>query len=262
MIKDTTNYKQVPILPISAYGTIEGFASFYVHDGNRKVFDFFRETISQNLTTQGKFVYLYGAAFSGKSHLLDILLYEANKLSLKAISIDLDEYIDLNPNSFLDEVVNYDVICLDNIDHVVGRAEWENELFNFYNNWISKGSGLLVVTSERKYQDINVKKPDLLTRLSAAISLKIEPVPKDQQIDLLLLREKCRGSDIERLEIEKLVKPFETLEEYIIAIDKYEEMYSTNQLARSKHGKIKQNQSSIMDIIINWVKNRLKKNQE
>jgi DnaA-homolog protein len=193
-LKDYNNESQIP-LPIYLNAEEEqSMATFMVADSNSKAFNCLNSLLEDGVLNKGTFLYMYGETGCGKSHLLKSTYKKAIDLKLDSIILNLSEWLEFDPASLLSGIVeNYDVICLDNIDSVAGNNDWESELFALFNRWLTKESGLLLVTSKFSQTLSKFSKQEFVTRLQSGITLHINTATNELMQEILVSREKMRG---------------------------------------------------------------------
>lgn len=136
-------------------------------------------------------VFLWGPAGSGRTHLLQASchLLEPGQ----AVYLDLAEPA-LQPAVLMD-LEYFSLVCLDNIDSILGREDWEVALFNFYNRSREQGSRLLVSGSAPPAQLV-CQLADLRSRLAWGLVLCLQPLADDQKLIALKIRAKQRGLEL------------------------------------------------------------------
>lgn len=181
-------YKQ---LPLNIYlNDIATFSNFYI-GGNQAIIAYLEESLRFN---NQPIIYLWGGEGSGRSHLLQACCHRANELSLTASYLPLAEYNLLQP-SILDNLDQCDLVCIDDIESIAGHSVWEEACFNLYNH-IQAANKRLIVAASQLPQAINLKLPDLVSRLAWGLVLKLQPLTDEEKIMALQLRAKNRGLDL------------------------------------------------------------------
>jgi DnaA-homolog protein len=144
----------------------------------------------QNFATAGNepFIYLWGAPGSGRTHLLQACCHEIP--ASHGMYIDLADP-GLQPAVFLD-MEYFSLVCLDNIDAIVGQPNWELSLFNFYNRCRDQKARLLISGPTPPAQ-LSCNLADLCSRLSWGLILGLSPLSDDQKLIVLRTRAKQRG---------------------------------------------------------------------
>lgn len=136
-------------------------------------------------------VFLWGSAGVGRTHLLQASCHLLDPG--QAVYLDLAESA-LQPAVLLD-LEYFSLICLDNIDAVLGRDEWELALFNFYNRCREHGSRLLISALAPPAQ-LRCQLADLRSRLAWGVVLNLQPLADDQKLSALQMRAKRRGLEL------------------------------------------------------------------
>ena len=127
------------------------------------------------LQDEGKqYAYICGSTGTGLSHLLQAL---CQKHSLRpgsgaAIYLPLKELRDYPAEQVLQGLESSDIVCLDDLEEVAGRKEWQEPLFNFFNLCNESGTRL-IITAHTLPDLLEVVLEDLLSRLKSGISLQL-----------------------------------------------------------------------------------------
>ncbi|MEX1668193.1 DnaA regulatory inactivator Hda [Zhongshania guokunii] len=137
------------------------FDNFYLVEEHRLVVNQLRLQASGE---GEKWVYLGGGA--GRSHLLQACCHLAEGRGLYARYIPLAEVVDYEPEALLEGSEYLDLLCLDDLEAVAGRANWERALFNCYNQMLTTESRMLIASAKPLSQQ-TVELPDLRSRLQS-----------------------------------------------------------------------------------------------
>ncbi len=139
-------------------------------------------------------LYLWGEAGTGKSHLLQACCQYAKQFGKDPF------YLQFNADSLpspalLDGLEEFELVCFDDIHAVENHRDWEHALFRFYNAHRQNNHKLLLAADcPPKYLPFEL--PDLKTRMSWGLTLKIQPLRDDQLIDALTYKAHYLGFDI------------------------------------------------------------------
>lgn len=109
----------------------------------------------------GASVYLSGVPGTGKTHLLQAC---CNAASGRIGYLPLAEVEAFGPR-VLEGLEALDCVCIDDLDRVVGREDWEQGLFVGCNRLRDAGRKL-IVTGSLPLRDLPVSRADLLSRLA------------------------------------------------------------------------------------------------
>jgi DnaA family protein len=145
------------------------------------------------LDEPGASLFLSGPEGSGKSHLLNALCNAARERGLQAFYIALKRLPEEAAAS-LRGLRGLDLVCVDDLDSVVGNPAWENALFGCFNE-IRAARGRLLVSSRLPLSSLDIGLPDLASRL--AWGLRQNLVLPDDEGKLAILRQRARTLRIE-----------------------------------------------------------------
>ena len=140
-----------------------------------------------------EFIFVWGASQTGKTHLAQALCHQANQCQLSLAYLPLENE-QLDP-LVLEGLGIMDLVCIDNLDKVIGLPAWELGLFNLYNQLKAERKSL-VIFSHAVPSSLPVELADLQSRLSAMEVYKLEGLQDEQKVDLFKQRAANRGLDI------------------------------------------------------------------
>jgi DnaA-homolog protein len=179
---------QIPL----PFGNFDHFNfDIFIPGQNQQVVDFLNKTIVQ---FNGEFLYLWGNAGTGKSHLLQAACGLASKHGLRPGYIPLSEHNEIIPD-ILKGLETLDLICIDDLECIAGKPEWENSLFNLFNN-IAENNKSLVVTSTLSPTGNNINLPDLKSRLISGVTYHLKNLDEENRLYALKKRAILRGFEI------------------------------------------------------------------
>jgi DnaA family protein len=137
-----------------------------------------------------RYLYIHGAAASGKSHLLGCAASEVRKRGLSAVYVPLDSP-HLTPE-VLDHLEQRDAILIDAVQAIAGVRAWEQALFNLYNRAFDAQRRLLAAARQPTSQ-LGLQLPDLTSRLAAGPSYNLKPLSDAGRAELLRVGGAQRG---------------------------------------------------------------------
>lgn len=140
------------------------------------------------------FIFLWGKSGYGKSHLLHACCHTAFQNGLSSFYLDLTELTVVDPEIFAG-LENYEMVCIDNIDRIVGQEDYEMALFNFYNRNHEFNHRLLVSTSSAP-DKLTFMLPDLRSRINWGLTLKIQGFDDDCKIAALSFKAQQQGFEM------------------------------------------------------------------
>ena len=140
-----------------------------------------------------KYAYLVGAEGSGLSHLLQAACQKtALGHNAGAVYMPLTEMQDYPPEQVLENLESASLLCLDDLQSVVHRQEWQEPLFNLFNRCMDAGTKL-VIAAHAMPDDLDLDLDDLLTRLKSGVLLQMLAYKDADQRRLLQHRANRRG---------------------------------------------------------------------
>jgi DnaA family protein len=139
-------------------------------------------------------VYLWGATGTGKSHLLQAVCHHAGRDGAAAIYLPL-VLVERFSCEALQGVENVGRVCIDDLQVVAGRRDWEDALSRLIDR-IHTVRGGLVLTGHVPPVELGLQTPQLLSRLAGALILALKPLDDAGKLQALQLRATCRGLDL------------------------------------------------------------------
>jgi DnaA family protein len=136
------------------------------------------------------YLYIHGAASSGKSQLLVCAASEVRQRGLGVVYLPLDTP-QLTPD-VLDDLEQRDAILLDALQAIAGDSTWEQALFGLYNRARDAGRRLLAAARQPAGR-LALRLPDLASRLAAGPSYNLRPLSDAGRAELLRIGAEQRG---------------------------------------------------------------------
>lgn len=140
------------------------------------------------------FLYLWGGEGVGCSHLLQAACHNADAEGKRALYLPLDALGHFPPD-ILEEPERLDLLAIDDLQLVVGRKRWEEALFHGFNRLRDAGKRL-IIAADRSPRQLEVKLPDLASRLSWGVVFHVQPLDDGQRLAALQLRARVRGMQL------------------------------------------------------------------
>jgi len=135
--------------------------------------------------------YLWGPTASGKSHLLQALCEKAGDQS---VYVPLAAVSDLG-SGVVTGLAGRRYVCLDDLQTVAGRADWELALFELWNAAADNG-GVLVIAADRPPRELGVRVAYLASRLSRLNVFRCNELAESERAAALRLRALHRGLEL------------------------------------------------------------------
>ena len=165
------------------------FANFFPGD-NERIVNYLRNLKKQ---ASESFVYLYGPFGVGKTHLLQACCHEIGDAGFSIVYLPMGDNV-LTPD-VLENLEDISLVCLDDVDSVIGDAAWEEALFHFYNKAKDVGTQLLVSASVTPKQ-LQCGLPDLQSRLTSGLAFPLVGLTDVQKLQALQMRAERRGIEL------------------------------------------------------------------
>ncbi len=143
------------------------------------------------LDIKERFIYLFGQAGCGKTHLLQACC-QAVLAEQTAVYLPMRTLIHWSCE-VLEDLEEQALICLDDIDAVAGLPAWEEALFHLYNRVRANDHTVLIMSSQSTPVLTNIKLADLCSRLYWGWVLELHELNDDQKIRVLQAQAEKRG---------------------------------------------------------------------
>lgn len=140
------------------------------------------------------YLYLWGELASGKTHLLQALCHQsaANGQSVAYLPLGEEDIID---PAILDGLEAIELVCLDNIDFIVGNKAWETALFNLINR-IRNTPHRLVIAGQSAPGKLGIQLADLESRLNWGAIFQVVTLKDNDKLQFLKQRAAQRGLEL------------------------------------------------------------------
>jgi len=134
-----------------------------------------------NSQEENKFVYVWGVAGSGKTHLLQTICAQ----STTSIYIPLSMADVLTPKS-LENLEQQSIVAIDDIQYIHEQKDWEEGLFHLFNRVRDEKDSLLIITGNRPVYQLGLLLPDLVSRLQWGLNWHLKEPSEEQKLDILI----------------------------------------------------------------------------
>lgn len=149
-------------------------------------------------------IYLWAGPGAGKSHLLQAVCNHAALSERSSAYIPLRQIEDFTPD-LLSSLEQLSLVCLDDVDELAGRDDWELALFDLFNR-LKDAETPLVVSARRSPKGSLIRLPDLKSRLSWGLCYHLQALDERENINALKRRARERGFELSDQVIEYLIK--------------------------------------------------------
>lgn len=139
-------------------------------------------------------LYLWGAPGTGKTHLLNAACHAAGGAGRTACLVPLDRSDGWSPDA-LAGLQGIHLVCLDGLDAVAGRREWEEAVFHLLNG-LREAGGSVLMSARGRPAAMKLRLPDLKSRLGWGTLVRLTALDDDDKLAALRLRARQRGLDL------------------------------------------------------------------
>ena len=163
------------------------FASFYA-PGNDALVDAL-QALADGHSSHG--CWLWGGVAAGKTHLLQAVCERAGD---RSVFVPLALLAEAGP-VVLDGLASRSLVCIDDIDTVLGQDSWETALFGLCNQLADNG-GQLVIAANAAPRETGIRLADLASRLARLPVFRVHMLDDEQRVAALQLRAQHRGLEL------------------------------------------------------------------
>lgn len=137
------------------------------------------------------FTYIWGKTGSGRSHLLQACCLLAEQQALRSVYLPMTELMHLTP-AILEGLEGCQLVCIDDIEAIAGKADWEEAVFHLYNR-LQQVNAYLIISANIAPRELPIKLADLASRLTAGTIFHLEVLSDDEKLKALQIRAQERG---------------------------------------------------------------------
>lgn len=141
-----------------------------------------------------RFIYLWGAPGSGKSHLLQACCQEVSTLQ-PAIYLPLNLLKEWGPQ-VIEDIGEQALISVDDINAIAGDPAWEEAILHLYNRIRDQGKTILLISGHLPPAQSTIELADLRSRLTWGLALPLEELSDEDKIHTLRLHASKRGFEL------------------------------------------------------------------
>ncbi|WP_126599416.1 DnaA inactivator Hda [Actinobacillus delphinicola] len=172
---------------------------------------------------QQPFFYLWGEKGSGKTHFLKACSNEFFLKNRRAIYVPLSKSCYFSP-AVLENLEQKELVCLDDLQCVMGDPEWEVAIFDLFNRIKETQKTLLIMSADQSPHALKVNLPDLASRLTWGESYQLANLNEDQKRQVLQENARQRGIELPdetaNFLLKRMERDLKTLSETLSLLDK------------------------------------------
>jgi DnaA family protein len=164
-----------------------------------------------------------GAEGSGKSFLMQAICNELSSSGKQFAFMPMNKAINMGVEIF-QNLASLDAVCIDDLQLILSREEWETALFNLINECQQSNCSLILSFGGNQSLEDITQLPDLLSRIKRMEFMKLQAVQDEFLNQALDFVSQQLDINLEKAELEFLLKhqtrEFSLLVENLIALDK------------------------------------------
>ncbi|MEE9304176.1 MAG: DnaA regulatory inactivator Hda [Thiotrichaceae bacterium] len=193
---------QQPLLNLSLPDS-QRFETFYAGVDNQLVVEDLQSLLTSNDHRQN---FIWGGENSGKSHLLQATCYAAFSKGMSAAYLPLRDLKQHGVEIFTGSS-SYRLICIDDVDSVIGNDNWELALFNLINQ-ARERQQILIFSATENPRHMNCNLADLQSRLLWGTNYQLKELNDEEKSQALKFRASHRGIALDNAVIEYIYKRY------------------------------------------------------
>lgn len=167
------------------------------------------------------YLYLWGEAGSGRTHLLLGACREVEEQGGQALYLNLGDAARLD-TQLVQDLEQLDLVALDEIQAIADQRPWLIALFDLFNRLRTSGARLLVAANQPTGQ-LQLALPDLGSRLAWGPAYRLRPLDDAGRLELLLIAARARGMrltpDVARYILVRSPRDTRSLEQLLDRLD-------------------------------------------
>lgn len=152
------------------------------------------QKITLDKSVDDKFLFLWGFANVGKSHLLQAACQQVADSGVSVAYLPLAAIGDLQPEMFTG-LEQLSLVCIDDVQVLAGNKQCEEALFHLYNRMRDAG-GRMIVAADTAPKALPIELVDLQSRLSWGPVFHLQELTEKNKIEALQLRANARGFEL------------------------------------------------------------------
>ncbi|MCW8955852.1 MAG: DnaA regulatory inactivator Hda [Gammaproteobacteria bacterium] len=160
--------------------------------GNNQLLLMLLNTMAQKQGEQQLFI--WGETGVGKSHLMQAACHLASENNYSVSYLPLDQLINYSPQ-LLDGIESIDLICIDDVEQVIGKPEWQEQLFNLINR-VRETRNHLLFSASLPPNEMALQLEDLRSRLNWGPVISIQSLADDDLHTALQQRARNQGFEL------------------------------------------------------------------
>ena len=196
------------------------FASFFCSPDNIELMSRLADLVASKNADE---LIINWAEGSGKSFLMQAICNELSSSGKQFAFIPMNKAINMGVEIF-QNLASLDAVCIDDLQLILSREEWETALFNLINECQQSNCSLILSFGGNQSLEDITQLPDLLSRIKRMEFMKLQAVQDEFLNQALDFVSQQLGINLEKAELEFLLnhqtREFSLLVENIISLDR------------------------------------------
>ena len=196
------------------------FASFFCSPDNIELMSRLTDLVVSKNADE---LIINGAEGSGKSFLMQAICNELSSSGKQFAFIPMNKAINMGVEIF-QNLASLNAVCIDDLQLILSREEWETALFNLINECQQSNCSLILSFGGNQSLEDITQLPDLLSRIKRMEFMKLQAVQDECLNQALDFVSQQLGINLEKAELEFLLnhqtREFSLLVENIISLDR------------------------------------------
>ena len=196
------------------------FASFFCSPDNIELMSRLADLVASKNADE---LIINGAEGSGKSFLMQAICNELSSSGKQFAFIPMNKAINMGVEIF-QNLASLDAVCIDDLQLILSREEWETALFNLINECQQSNCSLILSFGGNQSLEDITQLPDLLSRIKRMEFMKLQAVQDEFLNQALDFVSQQLDINLEKAELEFLLKhqtrEFALLVDNLMVLDK------------------------------------------
>ena len=196
------------------------FTSFFCSPDNIELMSRLADLVASKNADE---LIINGAEGSGKSFLMQAICNELSSSGKQFAFIPMNKAINMGVEIF-QNLASLNAVCIDDLQLILSREEWETALFNLINECQQSNCSLILSFGGNQSLEDITQLPDLLSRIKRMEFMKLQAVQDECLNQALDFVSQQLGINLEKAELEFLLnhqtREFSLLVENIISLDR------------------------------------------
>ena len=197
------------------------FASFFCSPDNIELMSRLADLVASKKADE---LIINGAEGSGKSFLMQAICNELSSSGKQFAFIPMNKAINMGVEIF-QNLASLDAVCIDDLQLILSREEWETALFNLINECQQSNCSLILSFGGNQSLEDITQLPDLLSRIKRMEFMKLQAVQDEFLNQALDFVSQQLDINLEKAELEFLLKhqtrEFALLVDNLMVLDKH-----------------------------------------